>query len=143
MATTKKTAIKAAEETKKETAAPKAEAKKEEEKVPAFKYRAPTTYDYSILLHNVLTEKTQRLSVSGNVITLNVVKDANKTAIKDAVQAVFGVKVKKVNTVNVPTKKRSARRGYKGAYKKAYVFVDKAYDLGKIANAVAAPERKK
>lgn len=127
-----------AEEKKEETKA----VKKDGLDLPEFKFRKPTDHDYAVLNYMLVTEKTQKMAADQNVITLKVSKDANKDEIKDAVQAVFGVKVVKVNTVNVHPKKRSFRRGYQGAFKKAMVFVDKAYDLGKIQQAVASEDRK-
>jgi len=113
-----------------------------EEVLPEFEFRDATDHDYEVLKYMVVTEKSQRLAANNNVVTLRVAKDANKSEIKDAIQAVFGVKVSKVNIVNVPKKKRSYRRGYAQAFKKAYVTIDKAYDLGKISNAVASEDRK-
>lgn len=121
----------------------KEEVKQEQaEELSEFKFRDPTDHDYEVLKYMVVTEKTQKLAAENNVVTLRVSKDANKPEIKDAIQAVFGVKVAKVNIVNVPAKKRSYRRGYAQAFKKAYVTIDKAYDLGKISNAVASEDRK-
>lgn len=115
---------------------------KKDEVIAEYKTRPATDHDYEILKYMIVTEKTQKLAAERNVITLRVEKTANKTDIRTAVQAVFGVKVTKVNTVNVHAKKRGYRRGYAQAYKKAYVYVDRAYDLGKITDAVASEERK-
>lgn len=114
---------------------------KKETGLPEFKYREPTDHDYEILRYMVLTEKTQKLAAEQNVVTLRVDSRANKTEIRAAVQAVFQVRVEKVNTVNVKPKKRSMRRGPAQGYKKAYVYVDRAFDLGKITDAVASEER--
>lgn len=113
-----------------------------EEQEETLQFRKPTDRDYEVLRYMIVTEKSQKLTTEDNVITLRVAKDANKTEIRSAVQAVFQVKVKKVNTVTMPVKKLSARRGYRQPFKKAYVFVDKAFDLGQIANQVAAEDRK-
>lgn len=118
-----------------------AEEKKETE-IPEFDFRAPTDHDYEILRYMLVTEKTQRLAADNNVVTLRVDSKANKTDIKSAVQAIFRVKVDKVNTLNVHPKKRSYRRGPAQGYKKAYVYINRAYDLGKINDAIASEERK-
>lgn len=121
-----------------------AEEKKEEAKVEeeASPFRKPTDRDFEILRYMIVTEKTQKLASEANVIALRVSNDTSKTEIRSAVQAVFGVKVDKVNTVTMPVKKLSSRRGVRKPYKKAYVYVDKSNDLGKIANQVASEERK-
>lgn len=124
-------------EEKKVVDAPVEEAKEEE-----LTFRKPTDRDYEVLRYMIVTEKSQKLAATNNVITLRVTNDTNKTEIRSAVQAVFQVKVKKVNTVTMPIKKLSARRGYHQPFKKAYVYVDRAFDLGKIANQVAAEDRK-
>ena len=120
-------------EEKKVVDAPVEEAKEEE-----LTFRKPTDRDYEVLRYMIVTEK----STTNNVITLRVTNDTNKIEIRSAVQAVFQVKVKKVNTVTMPIKKLSARRGYRQPFKKAYVYVDRAFNLGKIANQVAAEDRK-
>ena len=61
-----------------------------------------------------------------NQVTVEVRKDANKTAIKDAFEAVFGVSVIGVQTtiVNSKSKKRGGRyEGRVPAVKKAIVTV--------------------
>jgi len=111
--------------------------KKKEKEEPTFKYRNPNIKDYEILLGPVATEKTQNLSIHNNVITLKVASYATANQVKSAVQAIFGVKVDKVNIINVlPRAKRVTR--YPGkipGFKKAYVKINKAYDLGEIAKA--------
>ena len=71
----------------------------------------------------IITEKTATLSQNGNVITFSVDPKANKTQIKQAVEAIFNVKVESVNTINVhPKKKRVGRySGYTNKVKKAIV----------------------
>jgi large subunit ribosomal protein L23 len=77
-------------------------------------------------------------------MTFEVAGDASADEVKMAVQAVFGVKVDKVNIVNVrPRDKRSTRyAGKVPGFKKAYVKVNKDYNLGEIAKAAAADEKK-
>lgn len=104
-------------------------------------FRNPTDKDFEILRYMIVTEKTQKLAVNNNIITIRVPKNVSKTEIRSAVQAVFQVKVKKVNTVTMPIKKLSARRGYRNPFKKAYVFIDRSVDLGKISAATAAEDR--
>ena len=64
---------------------------------------------YDVILKPVVTEKSMDL-MSDKKYTFYVHPEANKSMIKDAVQRMFeGTKVKKVNTMNIPGKKR--RRG--------------------------------
>lgn len=64
-----------------------------------------------VLVRPVVSEKTYGLSDLGKY-TFIVAPDANKTQIKQAVEAVFGVKVIQVNTVNRPGKRKRTRHGW-------------------------------
>lgn len=71
-------------------------------------------------------------------MVLEVSVDATKDEVKRAVERVFGVKVDKVNTINVrrkETRRGSRYKGYTSRYKKAIVILNKASDLGEIAKA--------
>ena len=64
---------------------------------------------YDVILAPVVTEKSMNL-MAGKEYTFYVHPDANKTMIKEAVEKMFeGTKVERVNTMNLPGKKR--RRG--------------------------------
>jgi len=58
----------------------------------------------------VLTEKSLNLMQEENKYTFDVDVKANKTEIKQAVQAMFNVKVTNVNTVTVKPKKKRVGR---------------------------------
>ena len=75
-----------------------------------------------IILKPVLTEKGYD-GIAEKRYTFTVLKSANKTQIKIAVEEMFSVKVKSVNTVSLPGKlKRMGRNeGYTPATKKAVV----------------------
>ena len=62
-------------------------------------------------------------AVKSNKVTFIVAKNANKTAIKLAVQEIYNIKPVAVNTVNVHPKMRRDGRysGMTNAYKKAIV----------------------
>ncbi|HKB29778.1 MAG TPA: 50S ribosomal protein L23 [Streptosporangiaceae bacterium] len=64
-----------------------------------------------ILIRPVVSEKSYGLSDIGKY-TFIVAPDANKTQIRQAVEAVFGVKVTQVNTVNRPGKRKRTRYGW-------------------------------
>ena len=75
-----------------------------------------------ILLRPVISEKTYRLADDGKY-TFLVDRDANRTQVRQAVEAVFGVKVTGVNTLNRPGKRRRTRFGWgqRAATKRAIV----------------------
>ena len=78
--------------------------------------------DYDIIIKPKLSEKTYA-DINNKKYCFIVAKSATKTDIKNAIENIFSVKVKSVNTVNVDGKlKRQGRtQGYKSDYKKAYV----------------------
>jgi large subunit ribosomal protein L23 len=64
-----------------------------------------------ILIAPVISEKSYTL-LDENKYTFLVAPDANKTAIKLAVEQVFGVKVTSVNTINRTGKRTRTRSGF-------------------------------
>jgi large subunit ribosomal protein L23 len=77
---------------------------------------------YSIIKSPAITEKGTMISAS-NQIVFNVSRTATKPEIKAAVEGLFGVKVKSVNTLLRKGKKRTfkGRRALLSDVKKAYV----------------------
>lgn len=75
-----------------------------------------------IIVAPIITEKSESLKAN-NVYVFKVLKKANKTQIKNAIEKAFNVKVASVNTLNMTVKKRRVGRyvGKTNAYKKAYV----------------------
>ena len=61
--------------------------------------------NYEIIKAPVITEKTSNLA-NENVYVFKVDKKANKTQIKQVIEAKFGVKVESVNTTNTQSKKK-------------------------------------
>ena len=57
-----------------------------------------------IIIRPIITEKTMRYMDADNKVTFEVKKGTNKTQVKQAVEAIFGVDVEKVNIVNVKPK---------------------------------------
>lgn len=82
---------------------------------------------YDIVLRPVLTEKSYD-EMNEKKYTFEVAVDAGRTEIKYAVETIFGVKVKSVNTMRVEGKmKRQGRTmGRRPERKKAYVTLTKA-----------------
>ncbi|MBO5564507.1 MAG: 50S ribosomal protein L23 [Lachnospiraceae bacterium] len=80
---------------------------------------------YDVILEPVITEKSMA-GMGSKTYTFLVHPDANKFQIKDAVEKMFdGVKVEKVNTMNVKGKKkrRGMTFGYTAKTKKAIVYL--------------------
>ena len=77
----------------------------------------------NIIKAPIVTEKSADLAQNANTYTFSVDTKANKTQIKQAIEAIFNVKVENVNTVNVrPKKKRVGRyTGTTNRVKKAIV----------------------
>ncbi len=75
-----------------------------------------------IIIKPVITEKSMA-GAAEKKYTFKVAKTAGKIEIAKAVEEIFGVKVKKVNTVNVRGHYRRQGRtdGYTAAWKKAIV----------------------
>ena len=65
-----------------------------------------------ILLRPVISEKSYGLQDEFNKYTFIVAPHANKTQIRQAVEAIFHVKVTGVNTLNRPGKRRRTRFGW-------------------------------
>jgi large subunit ribosomal protein L23 len=80
----------------------------------------PSPYD--IIISPVVTEKSTRISEQDQVV-FRVPLTATKPEIKAAVEKLFGVKVKAVNTLRVKGKKKvfRGRRGQRSDIKKAMV----------------------
>jgi large subunit ribosomal protein L23 len=80
---------------------------------------------YQVLLSPRVTEKTTRVGESSNQYVFHVVKDANKSEVKGAIELLFDVNVEAVRIVNVKGKSKSFRQrpGKRSDWKKAYVRV--------------------
>jgi large subunit ribosomal protein L23 len=65
-----------------------------------------------ILLRPVISEKSYGLQDEFNKYTFIVAPHANRTQIRQAVEAIFNVKVTSVNTLNRRGKRRRTRFGY-------------------------------
>ena len=78
---------------------------------------------YDIIKRPVITEQSME-SASFKKYTFEVAKDANKIEIAKAVEEIFGVKVAKVNTLNMQGKEKRTGRypaGRRPSWKKAMV----------------------
>jgi len=77
---------------------------------------------YEIIKRPIVSEKTTKLAESRKY-TFEVDRKANKIQLKEAIEALFGVKVESVNVINgVPKPKRVGQHsGYTSAVTKAIV----------------------
>ena len=85
---------------------------------------------YDIILSPVITEKSTKLS-EANQVVFRVALDATKPAIAKAVEGLFKVKVKAVNTVLVKGKKKLFRGKpfTRSDFKKAVVTLAEGYQI--------------
>ncbi len=85
---------------------------------------------YDIILSPVITEKSTMASESNQVI-FKVRRDATKPEIKEAIERLFKVKVKAVNTLNRQGKVKRFRGmlGRQNAIKKAIVTLEEGYSV--------------
>ena len=80
---------------------------------------------YDVIRKPIITEKATMASEAGAVV-FEVAIDSNKPQIKEAVEALFGVKVKVVNTTITKGKNKRFRgmMGRRKDVKKAYVTLE-------------------
>jgi len=80
---------------------------------------------YDVIRKPIITEKATMASEAGAVV-FEVAIDSNKPQIKEAVEALFGVKVKAVNTTITKgkTKRFRGMMGRRKGVKKAYVTLE-------------------
>lgn len=81
---------------------------------------------YDVIRRPVITEKSNFMT-EDKKYTFEVAPDANKIQIKEAIEVIFEVKVKKINTMVMPAKHgMRGRREYmrSAQYKKAVVTLE-------------------
>ena len=86
---------------------------------------------FQVLVGPHVSEKAAIVADQSNQYVFKVAKTASKKDIKDAVQALFEVKVDKVQTVNVKGKQKnfSRRAGKRSDWKKAYIRLAEGHSL--------------
>ena len=77
---------------------------------------------YDIVIRPIITERAMAGTADKKYV-FEVAKDANKVEIRQAIEAIFNVKVVKVNTLNVKSKPKRVRyqEGRTRTWKKAMV----------------------
>ena len=78
---------------------------------------------YNVIRRPLITEKGMGVKETQNTLVFEVDQKATKTEVKQAVEALFKVKVSAVRTATVEGKERRRGRyaGYRPDWKKAYV----------------------
>jgi len=86
--------------------------------------------DYSVILSPVITEKATRI-LENNQVIFNVSPNATKPQIKNAIEALFSVKVANVNTINIKGKQKIFRgiKGKRTGTRKAIVSLEKGQSI--------------
>ncbi|MGA3160183.1 MAG: 50S ribosomal protein L23 [Terracidiphilus sp.] len=78
---------------------------------------------YNVIRRPLITEKGLSVKETAGTLVFEVAPDASKTEVKQAVEALFKVKVSAVRTSNVLGKerRRGQHTGFRPDWKKAYV----------------------
>ena len=81
---------------------------------------------YDVIVKPIITEKATLTGETSNAVVFQVAKSATKPMIRNAVEALFGVKVKAVNTTITrgKVKRFRGRPGVRSDVKKAYVMLE-------------------
>jgi large subunit ribosomal protein L23 len=128
----KKEEAKSEEKPVKEKVEEKVEEKKEAKPVKkAVKAKkVEDAFPYMVIDHQHITEKAGDL-MALNKYTFRVFDRVNKDMVCKAVEKLYGVKVKSVNIMNVPSKAMRLGRfeGTKGGYKKAIVTLQEGHKI--------------
>jgi len=86
-----------------------------------------------IIIKPHISEKATIIAEKSNQYIFNVIKEANKLEIKEAVELIFNARVKEVCIANMPAKNKTfkGRAGKRKAWKKAYVtlYSDQKLDI--------------
>ena len=92
-----------------------------------------STY-HSIIKYPLITEKNTHLRTEQNKYVFHTEKKATKLDIKNAVEAIFKVKVSAVNTMTVKGKKKRMGKnvGYRSDWKKAIVTLSGGQKIDKF-----------
>lgn len=95
-----------------------------------------TVKSYDCIVKPILSEETMKNMETLNKITVQVNKNSNKIEIKNAFEAIFGVKVKQVNVSNVRAKDKRVGKysGKTSSYKKAVITLAEGQSLDLLKN---------
>lgn len=88
-----------------------------------------------ILKYPIITDKTTK-NLERNIYYFSVAKNSNKKEIKETIESIFKVKVKKINTSIIPPKTKTIGR-FKGRItknKKAVIQLHEDYSIDLFGN---------
>ena len=90
---------------------------------------------YDILRKPVISEKSMTVSADGCYV-FDVLPDATKPEIWNAVESIFGVKVQSLRTLNRKGKEKRfrGRLGMRGDVKRAFVRLEQGHTLDVLPN---------
>ncbi len=95
----------------------------------------PTERMYQLLVRPLVTEKTTKVAEAGNWLTFEVLPDATKPEIKEAVQRLYGVDVLRVNTLIQKGKKKTRALSARSDVKKALIKLKDGQNIDLSAGA--------
>ena len=86
---------------------------------------------YNIILGAHISEKASLIADTANQFAFKVSKDATGPEIKEAVEKIYEVPVRKVSVMNVKGKVKRNARGLskRSGWKKAYVSLEAGHDI--------------
>jgi len=86
---------------------------------------------YNIILGAHISEKASLIADTANQFAFKVAKDATGPEIKEAIEKIYEVPVKKVSVMNVKGKVKRNGRGLskRSGWKKAYVSLEAGHDI--------------
>ncbi len=91
---------------------------------------------YTLIRRPIITEKGLGVKETEGTLVFDVAREATKTQVKEAVEALFKVKVAAVRTANFAGKERRRGRyaGFRPDWKKAYVKLKTGEKLPEYAS---------
>ena len=91
----------------------------------------------NVILSPIVSEKTERVSDAHRQFVFEVLRDANKREVKQAIELMFKVEVESVQVCNVKGKVKSFRNspGRRRHRKKAYVKLKPGFDIDYLVGA--------
>jgi len=89
---------------------------------------------YSIIEQPIVSERTALMKQQANKYVFRVRRDANKHEIRQAIEELFKVSVRKVHTVIMPGKKRRMGKfeGHRPDWKKAIVTLTAGQEISVV-----------
>ena len=95
----------------------------------------PTERMYQLIVRPLVTEKSTKVAEAGNWLTFEVLQDATKPEIKEAVQRLYGVEVVRVNTLIQKGKKKTRALSPRSDVKKALIKLKDGQNIDLSAGA--------